>query len=184
MTRTCSDCPAPITRQSKTGRCRSCAARNNHRDAAFVARLQAASANGKRTPEARAKARETSLRREAERKDDPAWHAYKVATGKQLRALYDASPEAQAANLAKRAAVGEKNRFRTLGWLPDRLRHQYQSARTMFGAAEAKRIMMADLTPFERQMARIAAGAPLVAAPDTRTGGPAYTLGGISSGML
>ena len=184
MTRTCLDCPKPVTRQSKTGRCHSCAARHNHRDPAFVARLQAASAAGKRTPESRAKARESSLRREAERKDDPAWHAYKVATGKRLRALYNDSPEAQAANRAQRASVGEKNSRRMLGWLPDRLRHEYESARTMFGAAEAKRIMMTELTPFERQMARIAAGAQLVAAPDTRTGGPAYTLGGISSGML
>ncbi|KHA63420.1 hypothetical protein [Sphingomonas sp. Ant20] len=184
MTRTCLDCTTPVTRQSKTGRCRSCAARHNHRDPAFVARLHAASATGKRTPEARAKARESTLRREAERKDDPAWRAYKVAAGKRLRALYDSSSDARAANLAKRAIVGEKNSRRTLGWLPDRLRREYESARTMFGAAEAKRIMMTELTPFERQMARIAGGAQLVAAPDTRTGGPAYTLGGISSGML
>ena len=37
---------------------------------------------------------------------------------------------------------------------------------------------------FESQMARIAAGARLIAAPDFRTTGPAYTLGGVASGML
>lgn len=37
---------------------------------------------------------------------------------------------------------------------------------------------------FESQMARIAAGARLIAAPDLRTTGPAYTLGGVASGML
>lgn len=36
---------------------------------------------------------------------------------------------------------------------------------------------------FESQMARIAAGARIMAAPDFRTSGPAYTLGGVSSGM-
>jgi hypothetical protein len=37
---------------------------------------------------------------------------------------------------------------------------------------------------FESQMARIAAGARLIAAPDFRTCGPDYTLGGVASGML
>lgn len=37
---------------------------------------------------------------------------------------------------------------------------------------------------FKSQMARIAAGARLVAAPDFRTTGPSYTLGGVASGML
>lgn len=37
---------------------------------------------------------------------------------------------------------------------------------------------------FESQMARIAAGARLIAAPDFRTCGPSYTLGGVASGML
>ena len=184
MTRTCSDCPSSITKASKTGRCRPCAGRHNHRDAAFVARLHAASAEAKRTPAARARAKASGLRREAERKDDPAWRAYKVSTGKRLRAMYDACPEAQAANLAKRALVGEKLRARTLGWLPDRHRKQYEYLRTMLGAVEAKRIIMQDLTPFEQQMARIAAGAKLVDAPDLRTGGPEYTLGGISTGMI
>jgi hypothetical protein len=36
---------------------------------------------------------------------------------------------------------------------------------------------------FESQMARIAAGARIMAAPDFRTSGPAYTLGGVASGM-
>ncbi len=71
-----------------------------------------------------------------------------------------------------------------LNWCPPARRAEYASARAALGAAEARRIIEADMTPFERQMARIAAGAQLVAAPDTRTGGPAYTLGGISSGML
>jgi hypothetical protein len=36
---------------------------------------------------------------------------------------------------------------------------------------------------FKSQMARIAAGACLVPAPDFRTAAPSYTLGGVSSGM-
>ena len=51
-------------------------------------------------------------------------------------------------------------------------------------SAEAKRIIMQDLTPFEQQMARIATGAQQVAALDLRTGGPDYPLGGISTGMI
>lgn len=37
---------------------------------------------------------------------------------------------------------------------------------------------------FESQMARIAAGARLIAAPDLRAVGPSHTLGGVASGML
>ena len=37
---------------------------------------------------------------------------------------------------------------------------------------------------FESQLARIAAGAHLMPAPDFRTCGPSYTLGGVASGML
>ena len=37
---------------------------------------------------------------------------------------------------------------------------------------------------FESQMARIAADARLMPAPDFRTTGPSYTLGGVASGML
>ncbi len=184
MTRTCSDCPSPVTKASKTGRCRPCAAKANHRDPAFRARLEAGARANAARPEHRAKMKAAARRKHAERAGDPAWEAYKRASGKRLRAQFDASPAAQAANLAKRALVGEKNRMRRLGWLPDRLRRQYESLRTNRGAAEAKRIVMAELTPFERQMARIFAGAQLVAAPDFRTGGPEYTLGGISSGML
>lgn len=36
---------------------------------------------------------------------------------------------------------------------------------------------------FKSQMARLAAGARLVPAPDLRTAAPSYTLGGVSSGM-
>lgn len=72
----------------------------------------------------------------------------------------------------------------TLAWCPPARRAEYERARQQVGAPEARRIIEADLTPFERQMARIAAGAQLVAAPDLRTGGPEFTLGGIATGML
>ncbi len=71
-----------------------------------------------------------------------------------------------------------------LAWCPPARRAEYDQVRNMYGAAEARRIIEADLTPFERQMARIAAGAQLVDAPDTRRSGPSYTLGGISTGMI
>lgn len=184
MTLTCSECSATITAKAKTGRCRPCAARAILSDPAFAARFRSASAEARRTPEARAKARAISLQREQERKGDPAWRAYKIASGKRLRAEYDANPEWQAANAATRADVGRRQSFRALGWLPDRLREQYVSLRQLVGAAEAKRMTMEELTPFERQLARIAEGARIVAAPDLRTGGPEYTLGGISTGMI
>jgi len=76
------------------------------------------------------------------------------------------------------------NQRKILAWCPESRRAEYTKLQKALGAAEARRILEADLSPFERQMARINAGAQVVAVPDTRTGGPAYTLGGIASGML
>ena len=69
-------------------------------------------------PECREKMRCSRKRVEAERRDDPAWRAYKQEGGRRLRAFYDASPEAQAAQLATRASVGRKLRAKALAWCP------------------------------------------------------------------
>lgn len=193
--RTCSDCPSPITKASKTGRCRSCAARATQSDPAFRARLEAGLRKVKASPEHRAKVGEMVRRAHAERAGDPAYDARKREQGLRLRRQYDASPEAQARNRARRDDVGALNSARRLSWCPAERRAEYRQLRKSFGAPEARRMIEADLKrqrerrrrrpmTLDEQLARVAAGAALVARPDTRTGGPDFTLGGIATGQL
>lgn len=184
MTRVCLDCPKEITRQSKTGRCQSCATKVSRRDPEREARRLAAQKATMQTPEFR-----TALGRRmrevfAERRKDPAYVEARRQQGQRLRALYDASPEAQALNASKRAIVGRKLRMQRLPWLPEARRHEYENMRDKVGAAEAKRRILASMTPFERQMARVANGAGLVAAFKPITSDHAFTLGGVATGMI
>lgn len=89
-----------------------------------------------------------------------------------------------------------------LGWLPQEWRPRYLSLRSYHGAAEAKRLVLAEiaaaeasaiaerdrhlakLTPFERTLARVRAGAPVVMKPRMPTRTHDFTLGGVSAGML
>ena len=178
--RICLECPATLGPRNVSGRCRSCASRAALRDPERAERRMAAQRAAMACPEYRARKRAERARIEAERRDDPAWHAYNVASGQRLRAQYDASPEARAKNLAKRTHVGRQNSLRRLGWLPDARRREYINMRSRLGAAEAKRRILASMTPFERQLARVAGGATLVDrfVPPTRT--YSFTLGGVA----
>lgn len=71
-----------------------------------------------------------------------------------------------------------------LAWCPPARRAEYKRARSYYGAAEARRMIEADMSPFERQMAKVAAGARVVAKPMIRTADHSFTLGGVASGML
>ena len=184
MTRSCSQCGEPITRHSKTGLCKPCATRANRADPEKEARRVAGVARKAKTPEFRNNQRRARLRLEAERRDDPVWKAKQREHGRRLRASYDADPAARAANLARRAAVGAMLSAQRLAWCPPEKRDHYQVLRKRKGAAVAKAIIMDAMTPFERQLARVRMGAKLVAAPDTRPTGPAYSLIGNATGMI
>lgn len=138
MPRTCLDCAAHITRQSRTGRCKPCATRVSRENPAIEARRLAALRTALRTPEARAAKSASRRRTEAERRNDPAWIVYKRDCGRKARALYDASPEAQARNLAARARVGAKLSARRMAWCPTSLRDDYQMMRRKVGAPAAR----------------------------------------------
>ena len=67
-----------------------------------------------------------------------------------------------------------------LDWCPPSRRDEYRELQKAVGAVEARRVLEADLTPFERQLARVAAGAKLVMKPVFRRPDHAFTLGGVS----
>jgi hypothetical protein len=181
---TCSRCPTPISGKGRTDMCSPCATRENRKnpekEARRLARLRVVHA----TPEHRERKRVARNRLEAERKDDPAWKACKRASGKRLRAAYDADPAAQAANQAKRGLVGRKLSNRWLAWCPPERREEYQKFRAKVGAPEARRIIEETMTTFERQLARVRAGARVVDKIQLARTSPAFTLGGVASALL
>jgi hypothetical protein len=71
-----------------------------------------------------------------------------------------------------------------LAWCPPSRRAEYDKLRAMFNAAEARRMIEADMTPFERKLARIASGARVVEKPVLRRADHDFTLGGVATGML
>lgn len=101
------------------------------------------------------------------------------------------------ANLA-RANTPEgqlKRRASQLAGIPQDRWDEYTGLARRMPAAEARRIILADIaaterrrlaamTPFERQMDRLANGARLVEKPVLRRVEPNYTLGGVATGAL
>ncbi len=93
---------------------------------------------------------------------------------------------AEARSLVLRLAAGaaEPTKYAQqkakLAWCPPARLDEYRRAAKSMGAAEARRIIEADMTPFERQMARVAAGAKLIEVRPLRRAEHAYTLGGVS----
>lgn len=72
-----------------------------------------------------------------------------------------------------------------LAWCPPGRLNEYRSFAKALGAAEARRIIEADMTPFERQLARVRGGAKLVEVrPLRRLAEPSVTLGGVPSSYL
>ena len=73
---------------------------------------------------------------------------------------------------------------RKMSWCPDEYRLEYRRQMKRVGAASAKAIILAQLSPFERQLARVAAGARLVESFRPVKAEHSFTLGGVSGGML
>lgn len=67
-----------------------------------------------------------------------------------------------------------------LAWCPPSRRDEYRRLCKSLGAAEARRIVEASMTSFDRQMARVAAGARIVVKPVIRRPDYSYTLGGVA----
>lgn len=200
---TCSECPNPIGKASKSGRCKPCAMRLLHSDPAYTERRNKATAEANRLPEARAKRKATMK----DRYKDP---AARQKMSDACRAAFNADPakaearRAIASNSLRRFhAAGDfdwstwhrQRRAQAFAWLPAELVEDYRTLRIKVGAKEARRMMEAQIaaterarinamSPFERDMERLRNGAGLVAAPDFRTPDPAFTLGGISSASL
>jgi len=182
---TCLDCPNPITVQSKTGRCRTCAIRVVNSDPIAIARRasanrQKAKANGhiygKRLLEAK---------REAMK--DPEKRARIVAAQYQnSKAMW--TPEARRKWFASRKASQVKRVNTMLAWCPPKWRDEYRRLlnRGKWRANTARKAIedriaaeRARMTPFERQMEAVRNGAGISIKPRIVREYD-FTLGGVS----
>lgn len=194
--RTCSDCGAEISAQSKTGRCHRDAMIALHANPAYRAKRLAAldrhfakpgakEAAGRRLLKYRDEMPEADRER---RREHGRWLAAEVLTP-ELRAKSQ-TPEARARAIAGNAEA-------KLGWCPPDRRDEYRLLvrRKRYSAAEARALIEADLKrladqerkrprTFEDQLAAVAAGAVLVGRVSTSRPAHHFTLGGVASGML
>jgi hypothetical protein len=110
----------------------------------------------------------------------------KAADAEQERRRLDAAreafrqPEVRARHNAANRAIGD----RKLRWCPQEHRAEYLRLLKRIPSAEAKAIILAKLTPFERQLQRVLAGATVSEKLCLRPRDPEFTLGGVSGGWL
>lgn len=156
----CLDCAGPVSRQSRTSRCRACALAVLNASPAFAASRTAGIRRRYEDPVFRARkaraihARHMAARRNpetAERLNRNIWIARQRLTDPDVRAKF----------LAGRAAAGRKRSATVLKWCPpDRIEEYRSLTRSKrMKAAEARRMIEETMTPFERQLTRVRNGA-------------------------
>lgn len=228
MSSICADCPATLGPRNRSGRCRSCLAKQLNSDpaiatrrrqgiarkfeepefrAAHIARL--AHANATKAEELRESRRQHGKRRaaalvEASRNMGPASRA-KAGRARTETVLAWCPPEwrdryRELKKRGRRAAEAKRivldliagrpapvlyaQQKAKLAWCPPLRKDEYRRLQKSLGSAEARRIIEADLSPFERQLARVAAGARVVDKPVLRRADHDFSLVGNATGML
>jgi hypothetical protein len=179
---TCRDCSAPITRQSKTGRCRACA---------FAVTTAAPEFEAKRVAGIRALHLDPTFRARKARAIHAAHMAARLDPEKRARLNRNifvararlSDPDVRARMLAARPAAGRKRTATVMSWCPSARWGEYRrlvrSKRLL--AAEARRVIEDTLSPLERQLVAIQQGARLIARPDlSDKRGYDFTLAGAS----
>jgi len=203
--RVCSDCSVSITQYSRTGRCLGCSTRARFADPAWRAKHKAALVAAASTEEYRQARREGTKKRfadpSARKAHSDARKAALARNPEQLEQLQEYAAtvlrDARAQSKVDWVAHHRARAAEQLSWCPPERLDEYRKLRATrgVGAAEAKRMILADIaaadrkrlaamTPFERNMERIRMGAGITIKPDLRKADPAFTLGGIASGAL
>lgn len=197
MTRTCSDCSAPVSKQAKTGRCRPCSLATTNADPAIKQRQREGSRAHAAKPEVKAALvlrLSTHVRtlspQERERRSIQGRHI--AATVLQTERVRSLSNSAEA-----KARAGAARTDTVLAWCPPeyRDRYRYLKQTKLLLAAEAKRVVLdeiatverrriAALTPLERQLERVRNGAKLITVQPRRSVDPDFTIGGVATGMI
>lgn len=184
MVLSCRICSATITHQSKTGRCRPCAARETALETRDVRRDRLL-AHYASHPEARAKrARNIHIANMAARRNPETAAKFRAVLFENRKKLND--PGVREKWLAGRAAAGKKRSETVMAWCPPEYRDEYRHLRytKKIKAAEARALILAKLSPFEKAMQRIRAGASISIKPTIPDRSYDCTLGGVTMEAL
>jgi len=149
MTRTCSDCPSPISKGSVNGRCRRCANTLRNRSPEMRAhasrQMKEARAAGKLVVPA--EVRSAAMKRHIA--ENPSAIARLVEMGRKGAAVINANPEIVRRRADKQSATMQRKRRDRLAWCPEDRRDELERLRSALGVAEAERIMREDLARIE-----------------------------------
>lgn len=186
----CRDCSSPISKQSKTGRCRKCALAVSNADPEFQRRRRTAIIRRFDDPLERARAARQLYENHMTAREDPEVDRRVRENMRRCRINMD-DPEQRARFIAGTPDRIRKRIETVFAWCPPDLRDEYRRLRKKgrLKAPEAKQMILdmhacrtRELTPFERQLERIRQGAGIVIVrPISRRVEPPYTLGGVSS---
>lgn len=114
----------------------------------------------------------------------PEWRAHYLDLTKRGRRAPEAKRIVLGMIAGRPAPMPYAQQKAKLAWCPEVRRDEYRKLQKSLGSAEARRIIEADMSPFERQLAKVASGAGLVPAFKPTTTGHAFTLGGVATGMI
>jgi len=153
---TCADCSAPITRQSKTGRCRVCANRWMTKQPGFEERRRAGIRWGMMEHPERKEAMRARLREVAQLP-----HATEARRARALEMrLWEKGHACIPAGSEARKRGGRRRSETVMAWCPAELRQTYRELvyRKKLRAAEAKEIILEqhekDMREFRRSIAQ------------------------------
>lgn len=187
--RTCISCDLPITKQSKTGRCRLCALALSNRSPEFQRRRRDAIVRRLSDPVERQRAARQLYTNHMKAREDP--EVDRRLRDNMARVRINMSDPEMRARFVEGTPARIKKRVETIfAWCPPDLRDEYRRLRKKgrLKAAEAKRIILdldayrnREMTPFERALERVRNGAGIVNVRPIRRPDPAFTLGGVSS---
>lgn len=182
----CTDCQTPISRYSK-GRCRPCSiARLNSDPTINANRVAGIKRKYATDPVYRArKIREIGQRHKAARLDPATAARLNLNIWIARERLND--PGVREKFLAGRKEAGMKRTRTVLSWCPpDRIEEYRRLCKSKrLPAEEAKRIILESLTPFEKQLMKVMAGASISTVVQfNRRAEPAMTMGGVGSSWM
>jgi hypothetical protein len=180
--RTCSDCPKQIRPRNASGRCRACFNRNAARDPAWRAKQRAGVKAKFADPKKRAAHIAMAKRNLARWRETDEGKARLKELGRNAY-RHSQTPEARQRWQAGRAAAGRKRSDTVLAWCPPDRREEYRHLLYVkrLPAAEARAMIEADLSLFERQLHRVRMGARVIDKPVIPSRDYDYTLGGVSA---
>jgi hypothetical protein len=170
-------CGTKLGRANKSGLCKLCVCRRNHADPELHAKFLAAMAASNADPvlrEKRAAACRVACRTAAERE-----RRSELGKRSHHKTIHSAKAKARAFTPE---AIALRSAARVVTMAEKRRRREAASA----AQAERERLRhdIAGLTPFERQMARVRAGAGIVEIRPMRQASPSYSLTGSGMAMF